>query len=315
MARASFVFLISVTIVLLLVCFSLFRQEKEEGFANPVYTVKNLEINACPTFAPEVQTAKGKTDCCQGELIDGKCNASTFCTKSPAYDSVKGCVDTWRTYFQKKSTDLCPATMQNYYEDITKPNSLKGCSAGPILKDGKAPQSGTAKQCKIYPTEVENLTKTDSCYLEKERIRIQCPVVNRSSPTASMQVDPVSKKFQYFFCQYPLELGLPDKCFDKKTFYLHYDATRRNWRTEKGTFELAQKNICDNYIVERNKAKELNDRLERERREREAAQARLRALQSRFNSFMNLFKRNQQNSSRLQQQLDEANRKAQQCKK
>ena len=97
--------LITVTIVLLIVSYFMIPKG-QEGFNNPSYTVRNLEINTCPIFAPEIQTAKGKTDCCQGDMIDGKCNGKTFCTKSPAYDGIPGCVDAWRQHFMKKGIEF-----------------------------------------------------------------------------------------------------------------------------------------------------------------------------------------------------------------
>lgn len=308
--------LIGVTIILLVVSFFLYPKNQVEGFATQrSYSVNDLEISACPTYTNEIQTAKGKTDCCTGELIDGKCNAKTFCTKSPKYDNVPTCIEAWRQYFRKKGIDFCPATMPNYFEDVRNPQAMKGCSASSIVKDGKTFTDGTKKRCQIYATEALNKSKSDSCYLEKERLKIQCPVVNGRSPEAMMMLNVVNKNFNYFYCQYPFEIGMPDRCYDKKTVMAFQDAVNPNWRMQSNALAQVNDDTCDNYIAKRQRIRAELDRLAEERRRREAAEAKYRALWSRFQSFFSRFKRQESNNNRLQQQLDDANRRAQQCKK
>ena len=285
--------------------------QQTEGFAVRSYSVQDLTLNACPSYASEVQTARGSTDCCQGDLVDGKCNGSTFCTKSPAYTGVKNCTDAWRLYFADKGTNVCPATMRNYYEDVTNPGAAKGCSEGPISADGKRPTDGSKKKCTIYPTETDNKTKPDSCYLEKERSKIQCPVVNRQSPQAMMQVNPTTKAFQYFYCQYPFELGIPDKCMDSTTFTAYYTTVNPNWRTDSHASQQLKESLCSQYIATRNRAYDMLRKLEEERRAREAAEAKTRKVFSLFSKLKSLFTQSKAQASRLQLQLDVANRKAQ----
>jgi hypothetical protein len=86
-SKAPLVFLIALTIVLLIASVLMMQDTKTEGFATgtAAYTTNSLNINTCPPYANEIQTSKGNTDCCQGDMVDGKCNGTTFCTKSPAY--------------------------------------------------------------------------------------------------------------------------------------------------------------------------------------------------------------------------------------
>jgi hypothetical protein len=288
-------------------------QDTKEGFQVRSYTVRDLEINTCPTYAPEIQTAKGNTDCCSGDLVDGKCNGSTFCTKSPAYEGVKACTDAWREYFEKKGMDLCPGTMRNYYEDVTNPGAMKGCSAGPIRDDGVAPTDAGRPQCKIYPSETENKTKRDSCYLEKRRSQIQCPVVNGQSPQADLQIDRTTNLFQMFVCQYPFEPEIPNVCYEKNSLFEYMDKTNPSWRTQ--SFQAVNDQTLDNYIARRQRAQDEKRRLEAERRAKEDALRRLRDAQNRLTSWMSRFRRSSQDQSRLQQQLDEANRRARECRR
>lgn len=297
MASSSpMIFLIGITLFLLIVSGFMLNQEKSEGFTNRGYTVNSLVINTCPPFAGEIQTSKGSTDCCQGDMVDGKCNGTTFCTKSPAYSGVANCVDKWREYYQKKGNDFCPGTMPNYFEDIQNSNALKGCSAGAISNDGKRLTNPQVPKCTIYPTESQNQTRPDSCSLEKQRLKIQCPVINGKSPVPIARVNKETNTFELFYCQYPFEAQIPDRCLDQVTAQMYFDRTNPNWRTNSILGQSVRDQFCGNYIKEREKAKERLRQLEIERQKREAAEKENKRLQ-------NLLKNSRNVISRLQDQL------------
>lgn len=299
--------LIGVTITLLIVSVFLLQGDKTEGFQTQGYTTKDLDIQTCPANSKEIQTAKGLTICCTGDNVDGKCSGKNICAKSPNEEGIPVCIEYWRTYFSEKGIQLCPANMPNYFEDVTNAQAEKGCSASGIQQEGKAPQNAAMRRCRIYNTEAENRSKADSCYLERERLKIQCPVVNGKSPEATAQVDKATNTFNYFFCSYPVEPdNTPAQCNDEKTIKAYYDRTRPNWRTTS-PIEVEDA-LCKNYIVRRQKYKEEQRRLAEERRRREAAEANARRFRSLFDRFRNLFNRGRQDNSRLQQQLDDANR-------
>lgn len=315
-SKMTLVFLISVTLTLLVVSYFLWKQEKQEGFQTQSYSVRDLEINTCPSFATEIQTAKGSTDCCQGDAVDGKCNGTTFCTKSPAYPGVPSCLDKWRDYFREKSQSICPPTMQNYYEDVTNPSGQKGCSAGPITADGKMPTSSTERQCKVYASETDNTTKLDSCYVERLRSKIQCPVVNGQSPVAKLYTDfRDSTKYLAITCDYPFEIGMPTQCFEKASVERALDSMDKNWRTNSNQVEWVNTNSCDNYINRRNSSRDEANRMQAEQRAREIAEEARRKEEEARRAAEELAKKRAEESSRLQQQLDEANRRLQSCPK
>jgi hypothetical protein len=309
--------LIPVTVALLVGCYFMYREESVEGFQTQRYTVNDLDINLCPSFATEIQTSKGSTDCCQGDMVDGKCNGTTFCTKSPAYPGVKACVDKWREYFKEKGDTLCPTTMPNYFEDVMKKGAVKGCSAGPIVVDGSLPKDGSARQCKVYDSEQENKTKADSCYIEKMRARIRCPVVNNQSPTALLNrmwwKD--NSLFAFFTCDYPFELGMPDKCWDRTSIESYFDQAIPNWRTQQFYMDWLNKHTCGNYINLRNASREEANRLQAEKAAREAAERARREEEDRRRKAEEDARKKADEASRLQQQLDEANRRLRNCKK
>jgi hypothetical protein len=310
-SKVTLVFLIGTTIALLGICWLLLRKENVEGFSNAAYSVNDLDINTCPSFATEIQTAKGSTDCCQGDMVNGKCNGTTFCTKSTAHAGVPACNDAWRKYFADKGKTMCPSTMSNYYEDVSNSAGQKGCSAGGISTDGKMPTNATAKQCKIYASEEDNKSKTDSCYIEKLRSAIQCPVVNGKSPEASVYFDPTFKLI-LFKCEYPFELGMPDRCFEKNSLYSFFDTIFPSWRSSEVV--NLEPYICENYLAEREKARAEANRLQAEEKKRKEAEAARRAAEDAKAKAEAEAKRRADEASRLQQQLDEANRRLQQCK-
>ncbi len=315
-SQMTLVFLISVTVTLLVVSYFLLREEKKEGFqTSNTYSVASLEINTCPPYASEIQTAKGSTDCCQGDMVDGKCNGTTFCTKSPAYLGVPSCIDKWREYFREKGTNFCPPTMPNYYEDILNPSSSKGCSEGPISTDGSIPTNGTAKQCKVYASEEDNKTWADSCYVEKMRAKVQCPIVNGNSPQATLYLDDRDKnKFGLIQCQYPFELGMPTFCADRSSLEQYFTRLFPNWRTGRMSNDVNEY-ACENYIARRNNAQSEANRLQAEQKAREAAEAQAKAAADAQAKAEADAKKRADEASRLQQQLDEANRRLQSCPK
>jgi hypothetical protein len=318
MAMASkgiLIVLISTTLALLLVSYFLWQPTSQEGFQTKPYSVNDLDINTCPTFTTEIQTAKGSTDCCQGDMVDGKCNGNTFCTKSPAYLGVPNCIDAWRDYFRKKGNDICPSTMPNYYEDITNTSKQKGCSAGPILADGKMPSDTTAKQCKIYASEEDNRTKLDSCFVEKQRVKVQCPAVNMVSPSAKLFTDYRDPtKYLAITCDYPFEIGMPIQCFDKASVERALDSLFPNWRSNSFQVDWVNTNSCTNYLNLRESSRDEANKLKEEEKKRKEAQEAANASNKAREQAEAEVKKRAEEASRLQQQLDEANRRLQQCK-
>jgi hypothetical protein len=314
-SKVSLLFLILTTVSLLVLSYFLLQKENREGFQVQQYSVQNLDINTCPPFAVEIQTAKGYTDCCQGDMVDGKCNGTTFCTKSPAHDDIKTCQEAWREYFSKKGADFCPPTMPNYYEDVVNTSGPKGCSAGPITEDGKQPKDTTSKQCKVYPSEEDNKAKLDSCFAEKERAKVQCPAVNGTSPSAAFYKDwRDQSKYLAITCDYPFEIGMPTQCFDKKSVELALDTLYPNWRNDTYQVDWVKLNSCDNYISRRESSRQEANKLQAEQKAREDAQAKAKAAADARAAAEAEAKKRADEASRLQQQLDEANRQLRNCK-
>jgi hypothetical protein len=301
-SKNNLLFLGVLIATLLVYCYT--KKETKEGFQSKRYSVNDLVINLCPSFANEIQTAKGSTDCCIGDMIDGRCTGNTFCTKSPGTPGVPNCIDAWRNYYRTKGQTLCPSTIRNYFENILNNRAPIGCSTSAIHILGAGPTDWNAKKCFLYKTEESTKRKIDSCDVEKRRIRVQCPVVNGRSP------DPNTHALWWkdasllwgFECQYPFEPGVPLQCFDRASLMLSFDYENPGWRNDRNYHAWLEQNTCDNYLENRRKAKEAYDRMMEERRRREEAERRAREAEERA-------RRAREESERRRRELEELRRK------
>ncbi len=284
-------------------------KDEIEGFATT-----NVKLNFCPSWAPQEQTAKGNTDCCEGDFLNGKCNGKTFCTLSPSHDGVPTCTEAWKKYFETKSKD-CPVTMPNYYEDVKNANNPKGCSSSTILDTGINPTNLTAPKCRIYKTEKENREKTDSCFVEKERLTVQCPAFAGYTSKVEMVTyrDAGVEKYGSFVCSYTNPLGQRNSCNDEKTLISMWDRQNPNWRLDNSKYTQLNNISCRTFL-ERERKKELErQRIEALRRQAEEERNRREAMANRFRSFFNRFRQAAQNQAdKIRKALEDAKRKAQQ---
>ena len=280
-----------------------------------------ITINMCPQWAPQIQTAKGNTDCCEGELLDGKCSAKTFCTLSAPHDGVSSCIDAWKQYFAEKRKQ-CPSTMPNYFENVKVRNSIKGCSASTIKEDGSVPQNSSAKRCRVYDTEKENREKIDSCFVQKERLKIQCP----SFPGYTSRVDTVwgsRNTFGFFNCSYSNSLGQTTSCADEKTLTAMWDRENANWRMNKTKYTQLENISCRTFVSREQIKERERQRVEVERRKREEAERRLQQQKSwwenwrkRWESQADRARRQNEEQRRKQQaEIDELRNRLKNCKK
>lgn len=246
---------------------------KTKKYIWPSCTLTKPTLSFCPIFAPQIQTTKGNTDCCQGEMIDGKCNGTTFCTLSPAHDGVPNCIDAWKNYFLKKAESSCPSTMPFYFEDVKKVGGIKGCSSTATNKEGTGPERAIGQKCIIYPTDKENREKADSCYIERQKLLLQCPVFNGIKGVGQIQKQ--GNRFQYYTCNFSLQGGLPQRCFEDKTVTEYLNRVNPNWRNSPSTSQTIS-DFCSNFVSAQRRKEAERKKLEEERRKREALERALR---------------------------------------
>lgn len=272
--KSTLLFLLVIIVLLMITGSFLAAYPKiQENFAGGLSiptTSPPVKIRLCPLSAPTVQTSKGYTDCCTGELINGKCNGAVPATLSPSHDGILTAVDYWKGYFSEKGRALCPGGMPNYYDDVSVAMGVKGCSASVPSEDGKGPRDTSMNKCMIYPTQSENELRANSCYNEKLRESLRCPILPGHEATVSSESD-VGGGFKYFTCRYQTSDGLPSFCAEDKTFTSYLDRTNPNWKISSNSAQL-RSTLCSQFIETRREQDLANKRLAEEKRQREIAE-------------------------------------------
>jgi hypothetical protein len=262
-------------VILLYYSYTLLNTNTKEGFAS-----ESLQVRFCPSSAPVIQTSTGYTDCCEGELLDGKCKGEVVCTQSPSHDSIPTCPDYWKDYFKKKAASLCPPSLPNYYESVTNPKGEKGCSASSPVADGTGPSDTRAPKCRVYETADENKSKMDSCHIEKMREKVRCPVLS-DAMTTEVKVASNGTSYAYLYCFYTSNTGIPSFCGDDKSYITYLDKVMPNWKTSSYWGPQLQESMCSNFLDARNtnSREAQKKRLDDERRRREQAEKALKDAQ------------------------------------
>lgn len=258
--------MIFIIVGLVVACIYTYQVSKPvEGFQTPTVP---LTLSTCPRWTKTIQTAKGFTDCCEGEMIDGKCSAKTFCTLSPSHDGIPTCIEAWRQYFKKQQKQYCPSSMPHYFEDTTVKNGQKGCSAASVRKDGIAPTNPNAQRCTVYASSSQNTERANSCFNEQRRLQVRCPVL----PNYTSRVVQASSKgkLSYFYCVYRSPLGLQQTCNDDGTYSSFLDRTNPNWKTANQ--EPFSNTFCSNVQEVERKRDLVRQQLEREIQQKQAAE-------------------------------------------
>jgi hypothetical protein len=274
----------------------------------------SITLNMCPLWAPQVQTAKGNTDCCEGDLVDGKCSSTTFCTLSPTHDGVPTCINAWKQYYADKSKQ-CPSTMKNYFEDVKTRGGQKGCSSSLTKEDGSGPVNPTQSRCKIYPTEQENRTNADSCFVEKGKLAVKCPPFSGYTSRVENVLD--KGKFGSYVCSYTNALGQRNSCNDEKSLIAMWDRQDPNWRISSGRYTQLEQISCRTFLAREQKKEEERRRIEAERRRADEERRKREAAEKRFSNLQSFFARfrrqAQEAAARARRAAEEQRRKAQQA--
>jgi len=178
------VWILCVGISALVIGFCIRYLNTNEGFSNA--SQSPISITTCPYSTATYITGSGSTNCCDGDIVDGKCNGTIACSLSfNAGNGILSCNDWVTQEWAKRSTTYCPkSSMPNYFGSIQRTqDSSQGCSASPCSSDGTAPSNPSAPRCKIYQTSNDDYAKVDSCFNIKARDAMAVPI-----PTATKQV-------------------------------------------------------------------------------------------------------------------------------
>jgi len=133
---------------------------KKEGFQ---VKLPNIRITMCPSDTQKYITDDGDTNCCEGDVVNGRCNGREVCSFSPnTVNGVKTCSEWLINEWTRRGAKFCSQSMPYYFGDMER-SGPEGCSASESTDDGAEPQLPNAKRCKIYKTQNDELAKPDSC--------------------------------------------------------------------------------------------------------------------------------------------------------
>lgn len=165
---------ISAVVILTLRGIDVFRIifQHSEGFVSGGTTSEDLQLSGCPADSKSYVDDGGRSVCCDGQIIGGKCKGTQVCSLSENFGNLPTCNAWFGAYLEEKGARRCPKSMPNYFEDNKA--GVKGCTAGFRTKDGKSPASSSNKSCKLYNDMEDEMVKVDSCTNQKLLEETQC---------------------------------------------------------------------------------------------------------------------------------------------
>jgi len=141
----------------------------------------DIKITTCPADTASYVDGGGRTVCCEGTVVNGKCSGKNVCSLSEAIDGLPTCSAWFDAYLENKGAKRCPPSMKNYYEN----KGQAGCTSGHRNAQGTAPASNTNKFCTLYQSADDELIKRDSCTNQKILEEAKC----LSKPTSRSLLD------------------------------------------------------------------------------------------------------------------------------
>jgi hypothetical protein len=187
-----------------------------------------VSLSACPSDMKTFYLPDGRTACCNGPIVGSRCTGTVQCTMTG--DGGKGlpnCAILLKEEYKTKSESKCPSSLPTYFED--KASKKMGCTTGPLNGEMTKPVTTTQATCWIYPTLDENLTKKDSCELQRQMEETSCfgtQCVKSITPSADSSVPALVT------IQFVDKSGMYRTAYTRKSLEYYLNHTRPKWRDE-----------------------------------------------------------------------------------
>ena len=149
---------------------------QKEGFNTNI----PIHIKSCPVSTTTYITGGGDTNCCDGDIVDKKCNGADICSLSPKPpNGLMSCNEWIMKEWMVRGVKYCPKSMPYYFGNMNrKSGKVEGCSYSPPTEDGSAPSNLYRNKCTIYNNMVDEYAKRDSCLNIKARDEMIAPLPN-----------------------------------------------------------------------------------------------------------------------------------------
>ncbi len=212
--------------LILWILFGMANPPKRDNFEDMTQSAQGTEdiaLSACPSDMKTFYLTDGRTACCNGSIAGSRCLGTVQCTMTgDGEPGLPNCATLLQKEYQSKGTQ-CPPSMPSYFEN--KSEKKKGCTAGALNAEMTGPAHATQPTCRWYATLEENLTKKDSCELQRQLEEAPCfgthcvkRIEARSPPLIAIQFVDAS--------------GMLRTAYTRKSLEYYLTTTRPKWRDE-----------------------------------------------------------------------------------
>ena len=200
------------------------NKSKVEGFTT------GIRITSCPLGSISYIDKDGNTNCCNIDVVDGKCSGTNMCSLSPSTTNIISCAEWLAKEWEKRARRFCPGSMRHYFGTLQRTPDSEGCSKSRCGDDGSAPLNPRAPKCKIYKSDELNLSNSDSCVNIRARDAMQCPQANATKDFTTFRASERTQRGQrlpaLLKCTYipsnNSSDNLPVTCYDTNRMSLFY---------------------------------------------------------------------------------------------
>jgi hypothetical protein len=208
-------------VMALLLIIHLYRKDNiNEKFANP--ELPNLQ--SCPASLNKY-TSDVSINCCEGPVVQGKCQGEPVCTLSEKTDKLPRCIDWYRQYLDRMSKRHCPITIKNFYEDESL-QKIGFCTESRLDDKLRKPLISIAQKCNVHQSNEKNIRDPDSCLVRKMMAKMVTPDfwATREVTTSGINM-PVILISNY------MDEAQSKTCYDRPTVDRHLDVALPGWRS------------------------------------------------------------------------------------
>ncbi len=209
-------------LLILIVVFLVVRRntkDRSEGFADPP------NLTACPSNLKKFSSEQG-IDCCDGEVVGGKCVGTPACTLSEKSGDLPRCSSYQTIKLASDGMNYCPSSLPNYF---TK-DGEGYCTASPINLKKDGPVNPAADMCTVILSSLERrLADPNSCANKKQLEELVIDITGATNTKFAIKAPPL-KRTMIFGATYN-EDGVLKQCFDATSIQRMMDADDIHWRS------------------------------------------------------------------------------------
>lgn len=208
----------------------------------PVSAEGLTNLVSCPAGLKEY-TTNNAVNCCEGEVLGGKCQGTPKCTLSAKSDGLPQCADYYRAHISAMSRRYCPRSMPHYYEI----DGRGYCTSAQLKSDGSGPlDAAGAKFCDILATPEERLSNPKSCLNVRRLDEMKVTTSEGESVTKNIMNIQGQKIgapiILYAIIAKDLQARL---CYDRNSLEINYDYVEPQWRSDPQVQQqLARVTFC-----------------------------------------------------------------------